>query len=93
MLALYKDVIHLSTAETLILSRITKDPKYATYFSVCIGALDSTHIDVWVAPQKQPRYRNRKGYLTQNVLAVCDFDLRFCYVLPGWEGSAHDIAV
>ena len=27
---------------------------------------------------------------TQNVLAVCSFDLKFTYVLPGWEGSASD---
>lgn len=24
------------------------------------------------------------------MLAVCDFDLLFTYVLVGWEGSAHD---
>jgi hypothetical protein len=24
------------------------------------------------------------------VLAAVDFDLRFIYVLAGWEGSAHD---
>jgi hypothetical protein len=38
----------------------------------------------------QARYRNRKGFLSQNVLAACDFDLNFVYVLAGWEGSAHD---
>ena len=32
----------------------------------------------------------RKHTTTQNVLAVVDFDLRFTYVLAGWEGSAHD---
>lgn len=37
-----------------------------------------------------PRYRNRKGQVTTNVLAVCDRRLRFVYVLPGWEGSAGD---
>lgn len=26
----------------------------------------------------------------QNVLAACTFDMCFCYVLPGWEGSAAD---
>ena len=26
-------------------------------------------------------------------LAVCDFDMRFTYILAGWEGSAHDTAV
>ncbi|KAH6801262.1 nuclease HARBI1-like protein [Perilla frutescens var. hirtella] len=26
----------------------------------------------------------------KNVLAACNFDLQFIYVLSGWEGSAHD---
>ncbi|SPT19060.1 unnamed protein product [Triticum aestivum] len=35
-------------------------------------------------------YRGRKHYTSQNVLAVVDFDLKFTYVLAGWEGSTHD---
>ena len=31
--------------------------------------------------------------LSQNVLAVCTFDLQFSYVLPGWKGSAADGSV
>jgi hypothetical protein len=38
----------------------------------------------------EDRFRGRKHYPTQNVLAAVDFDLRFTYVLAGWEGSAHD---
>ena len=34
-----------------------------------------------------PRYWGRKGYPTQNVLAACSFDLKFTYVLLGWEGT------
>jgi hypothetical protein len=93
MLALYKEVISLLTAETSLSSRIADNLKYLTYFSDCLGALDGTHIDVWVSSHEQPRYRNCKGHLTQNVLAVCDFDIRFTYVLAGWEGLAHDAAV
>ena len=37
-----------------------------------------------------PRYQGRKEYTTQNVLATCDFDMRFTYVLPGWKGTASD---
>ena len=36
------------------------------------------------------RYRGQKYYLPQNVLAACSFDLKFTYVLPGWEGSASN---
>ena len=38
-------------------------------------------------------YRNRYGTISQNVLAACNFDLEFIYVLSGWEGSAHDSKV
>jgi hypothetical protein len=34
-----------------------------------------------------------KHTTTQNVLAAVDFDLRFTYVLAGWEGSAYDALI
>ena len=37
-----------------------------------------------------PKHRGRKGYTTQNVLAACSFDLKFTYVLLGWERTASD---
>jgi hypothetical protein len=36
------------------------------------------------------RFRNRKGWISQNVLVACTFSLMFCYILSGWEGSAND---
>ncbi|RWR77272.1 protein ALP1-like protein [Cinnamomum micranthum f. kanehirae] len=62
-------------------------------FKDCIGAIDGTHIPAFLPVQSQSAYRNRKGTLTQNVLAACGFDLKFQYVLPGWEGSATDARV
>ena len=35
-------------------------------------------------------YRDRHGKISQNVLAACNFDLEFIYILSGWEGLAHD---
>jgi len=26
-------------------------------------------------------------------MAAVDFDMKFTYVLPGWEGSAHDVLI
>eukprot|EP00256_Glycine_max_P048851 XP_006603327.1 protein ALP1-like [Glycine max] len=63
------------------------------WFERCIGALDRTHIPVTVSPDERPRYCNRKGDVSTNVLAACGPDLRFIYVLPGWEGSAGDSQV
>jgi hypothetical protein len=41
----------------------------------------------------QAAFRGRKNYPTQNVLATVDFDLKFTYVLAGWEGSTHDATI
>jgi hypothetical protein len=63
------------------------------FFQDAVGALDGTHIPVIVPGEDQQRYRNRKGTQSQNVLAACNFELNFTYVLPGWEGQANDQAV
>ena len=59
----------------------------------CIGAIDGTHIPLVVNAENSAPFRNRKGFLSQNVMASCSFDLGFLYVLAGWEGSASDAAV
>jgi hypothetical protein len=41
----------------------------------------------------QQAFRGRKKDPTQNVMVVVNCDLKFTYVLAGWEGSAHDATV
>ena len=69
---------------------IWDNAKLYPFFKDCHGAIDGTHIDAFVPDDALPRYRNHKGSISQNVLAACTFDMQFCYVLPGWEGSAAD---
>ncbi|CAL5322908.1 unnamed protein product [Camellia sinensis] len=69
---------------------IRNNPKYWPYFKDCVGAIDGTHFRVRVPNKDAQRYRGRKCYPTQNALAACSFDLKFTYILPGWEGSASD---
>ena len=59
----------------------------------CVGTIDDTHVRASVPPEMQGRFRGRKDGTTQNVLAAISFDLKFTYVLAGWEGSAHDSRV
>ena len=59
----------------------------------CIGVIDGMHIPAHVPAKDQSRFRNRKGILSQNVLAACTFDLQFIFVYPGWEGSVADSRV
>ncbi|KAL0361754.1 UNVERIFIED_CONTAM: hypothetical protein Sradi_3859900 [Sesamum radiatum] len=63
------------------------------WFKGCLGALDGTYIHVKVPEAEKGRYRNRKGDISVNVLGVCDRDMKFIYVLTGWEGSAADSRV
>ncbi|WOG95470.1 hypothetical protein DCAR_0414789 [Daucus carota subsp. sativus] len=59
-------------------------------FENCLGALDGTFVSVHVTNEERARYRTRKGNLPMNVLGVCTPNMEFVFVLPGWEGSAHD---
>jgi hypothetical protein len=41
----------------------------------------------------QPVFMGRKHSITQNLLVPVNFDLKFTYVLAGWEGSVHDALI
>jgi hypothetical protein len=58
-----------------------------------IGAIDGTHVTARVPKSQSAAYRGRKNYTSQNVLAAVDFDLKFTYVLAGWEGSANNVCI
>lgn len=69
------------------------NPKFYPYFKDCVGAVDCIQFPVMVAVDEQGPFRNKNGLLMQNVLAACSFDLKFHYVLAGWEGSASELRV
>lgn len=85
--------VNLPSADEPVGGRIRGNPDFYPYFQDCLGALDGILIDAHVAGEKSEAWRDRKGGLTQNVLAAIDFDMNFLYVLAGWEGSALDIRV
>ena len=71
-------------------------PKYLNfifYFRTAFGAIDGTHIQVVVGNDKKASYYNRQGMTSFNVMAACDFDLLFTFVMAGWEGAAHDTRI
>ncbi|XP_041990546.1 uncharacterized protein LOC121741727 [Salvia splendens] len=53
------------------------------WFKGCLGALDGTHILVLVSSTEKPRYWTRKGQIATNIVAVCDRNMQFVYVLTG----------
>ena len=70
-----------------------RNPRFHPFFNNCIGAIDGTHTPCVVPSNKLVQHMCRKGTTTQNVLAVCDFDMRFTFVLARWSGSVHDMRV
>ena len=70
-----------------------ENPDFWPYFNDCIGAIDGTHVKLVVPKTKRIQSLNRYNETSQNVLVVCDFDMRFTFVLSGWPGSAHDMRV
>ncbi|KAK2454169.1 hypothetical protein QL285_001760 [Trifolium repens] len=74
-------------------SKIKNDRRYWPYFEGCIGAIDGTHIPAIVPTKDQIRYIGRKGYPTQNVMLVCNFDMLITFVVVGWPGTAHDTRI
>ncbi|KAF7288467.1 putative nuclease HARBI1-like protein [Mycena chlorophos] len=84
----YTKHVHLPPNSTPPEVKATR--KFYPYFRECRGAIDGSHFSAWVPVASMPRYRNRKGFIGQNILAACNFALIFVYVLSGWEGSAAD---
>lgn len=64
--------------------------KYQSWFDGCIGAIDGTHVPCVPRRENANGWINRKGYHSQNILAACSFDMKFTYMLAGYEESCHD---
>ena len=85
----YASNVKLPTTDTPLSTKITLDPRFH-FFDDCIGAVDGTHIWAFVAVEEHPNMRNRKGFLSQNCLFVCNFELLFTYAVTGWDGTTAD---
>ncbi|KAM3270610.1 hypothetical protein P3S67_028812 [Capsicum chacoense] len=64
--------------------------RYLPFFKDCIGELDGTHIKARLPQGQEIPYIDRKGYSTQNILVIVDFNMCFTFAWAGWEGTAHD---
>jgi hypothetical protein len=88
--AFYNSNVKLPDANIPVPDFIRNNPKLYPFFSGAIGAMDGTHLQVSCSAEERHAARDRKGGLTQNCLAACSWDLRFLYIMAGWEGSAAD---
>jgi hypothetical protein len=70
-----------------------KEDRFWPHFKGAIGAIDGSHVPCSVPAEDVVNHTCRHGYTSQNVLAICDFDMRFTFVVAGWPGSAHDTRI
>ncbi|XP_062075758.1 uncharacterized protein LOC133779875 [Humulus lupulus] len=72
---------------------ILNDSRYMPHFKNCIGAIDGVHVNAIIPLEDQVPFMGRKGISTQNIMAICNFDMQVIYAYVGWEGSAHDTRI
>lgn len=89
----YAKYVCLPQAGDPIPPEICQNPKFWPYFKDEIGALDGSHIHSAPPANERGSFRNRKGFISQNCLFGCSFNLRFVFAYTGWEGSATDSLV
>ena len=61
--------------------KIAINERFYSFLKNYIDALNGTHFQIYVKKKATASWRNRRSYLSQNVLAVVDFEMRFVYVL------------
>ncbi len=90
---MFKAYVQLPGDDSPVPPETQHNPKFFPYFAGARGAIDGSQIGATVSAALSAVCRNRKGFVSQNVLAIVTFDGRFCYVLTGWEGSAADSTI
>ncbi|KAK1277054.1 hypothetical protein QJS04_geneDACA017808 [Acorus gramineus] len=93
VVSLKREYINLAQNDVQLHPHVRHNKIFYPYFKNAVRAIDGTHIPALVRKNKATRYRNRKGWISQNVMATCSFDLQFQYVAVGWEGSTADMRV
>jgi hypothetical protein len=89
----YNKYVCLPRASDPCPPEIRRNPKFWPFFKDVLGAIDGSHIHCSPPASERAFYRNRKGFLSQNCLFACSFNLQFIYAFTGWEGSASDARV
>ncbi|KAL0914199.1 hypothetical protein M5K25_017711 [Dendrobium thyrsiflorum] len=80
-----EEFINLPQGEVECHPFVRSNAIFYPYFKNAIGAIDDTHIPVVVSNNLQNRYRNRKGFTSQNVMVAVSFDRQFVYIASALE--------
>ncbi|KAG0498288.1 hypothetical protein HPP92_002979 [Vanilla planifolia] len=72
---------------------VARGTSYLPYFKDCIGILDSTHVKARIPGNDQTTHVAKKEWPTQKIMATCDFNMCFSFVVTGCEGTTHDAKI
>jgi hypothetical protein len=70
-----------------------REDRFWPHFKGASGAINGSHVQVVVLTDEVVNHTCQHGYTSQNILAICDFDMRFTFTVAGWPGSAHDTRI
>ena len=86
----YADHVYLPHKGDPTPSKIYENSKFYPFFKDALGAIDGMHINCCPPAADHEALHDYKGHITQNCLAICNFNMTFCYVCSRWGGSAPD---
>jgi hypothetical protein len=69
------------------------------FYAICqfprvLGAVDCSHVKIQSPGGANAElFRNRKGYFSINVEAICNAELKLLHIIARWPGSVHDSTI
>jgi hypothetical protein len=69
------------------------------FYAICqfprvLGAVDCSHVKIQSPGGANAElFRNRKGYFSINVEAICNAKLKLLHIIARWPGSVHDSTI
>lgn len=87
----WPDLIKLPTGEDLVNN--LKFFHNIKGFSMCLGAIDGSHIPIRAPRDRQDDYYDRKGFHSIVLQGSVDFFGKFVDIIVGWPGRAHDARI
>ena len=86
----YTDNIHLLHDHDPVPPEISGNLKYFPFFKDCLGAIDGTHVNCKPSVTDRQVARDCKRAVSQNCLAIFNFNMKFLYIFSSWDGSASN---
>lgn len=87
---IYESTILKLCINTSIPSPIFDNAPFYPWFKDCFGVVDATLIPISLFASQGAFLWVLKSGLSQNILAICDFDMTFIHVMSVWTGSIAD---